>query len=500
MSPKVILSIRRGAAIAAVGMVLAACQVNMPKDLKPVSSALKMQMDQLGMSEIAPVFVRIFKEESEFEVWKQRKDGKYALLKTYPICKWSGEIGPKKQEGDRQAPEGFYVVTPAQMNPNSSYYLSFDIGYPNAYDRSLGRTGANLMVHGACSSRGCYSMTDEIAGEIFALARDAFRGGQRAFEVEAFPFRMTPENMARHRDNPNMPFWRMLKDGYDHFEITQRPPKVDVCEKRYVFNADASGGRFAPASACPAYTVPEPIRVALAAKQEADEAAYKVAVARLEAEDARKVAEAQRLEQREMRKLAAAERRGDEPATTATALPMPRTKGTAAATPAKLSLIEEPTGSVEEKKGRFSFLKRLFNRQKPADNSGLANEFDAGPAESAPTGAAVAGTPVPRPRPTLVATKAAPTRQAKPAEAAAPQPVKQAEAQPPAPPPQQAEAAPAPAATTTEPVPPRPATASTRVPTEKASSQTVTPAAVEPEKKKPAPSLPGEDRFDDVFG
>ena len=140
------------------------------------------------------------------EIWKQRADGRYGLLKTYSICKWSGALGPKKKEGDRQAPEGFYTVTPAQMNPNSNYYLSFNIGYPNAYDRALGRTGSNLMVHGACSSAGCYSMTDEDAGEIFALARDAFRGGQRAFEIQAFPFRMTPENLAKHRDDPEHGF------------------------------------------------------------------------------------------------------------------------------------------------------------------------------------------------------------------------------------------------------------------------------------------------------
>ena len=227
---------------------------------------LVAKMRQLGMKDTAPIFIRIFKEESQMEIWKQRADGRYGLLKTYSICKWSGALGPKKVEGDRQAPEGFYTVTPAQMNPNSNYYLSFNIGYPNAYDRSLGRTGSNLMVHGACSSAGCYSMTDEDAGEIFALARDAFRGGQRAFEIQAFPFRMTPENLAKHRDNPNMDFWRMLKVGYDSFELTHVPPKVDVCDRHYVFNADAGGASFNPSGACPAYTVPPALAAALAAQ------------------------------------------------------------------------------------------------------------------------------------------------------------------------------------------------------------------------------------------
>ncbi|NNC27627.1 murein L,D-transpeptidase, partial [Salinisphaera sp. USBA-960] len=129
------------------------------------------------------------KEESALEVWKQTRTGKYQLLDEFEICKWSGKLGPKFKEGDRQAPEGFYEITPALMNPNSSYHLAFNLGYPNSYDRSHGRTGSHLMVHGACSSRGCYAMTDEQVQDIYALARDSFKGGQRSFQVQAFPFR-----------------------------------------------------------------------------------------------------------------------------------------------------------------------------------------------------------------------------------------------------------------------------------------------------------------------
>jgi murein L,D-transpeptidase YafK len=274
----------RSLAVMAFGLlVLAGCNAsNFPKAQAPVPAALVAKMQQLGMKETSPIFIRIFKQESEFEIWKQRADGQYALLKTYGICKWSGELGPKKKEGDRQAPEGFYTVTPAQMNPNSSYYLSFNIGYPNAFDRSLGRTGANLMVHGACSSAGCYSMTDESAGEIFALARDSFRGGQTSFQIQAFPFRMTPENMAKYRDNPNMDFWRMLKVGYDTFELTRVPPKVDVCNRGYVFNADAGTATFDASGACPAYSQPPALVAALAKKKADDDARMQVAVASLE--------------------------------------------------------------------------------------------------------------------------------------------------------------------------------------------------------------------------
>jgi murein L,D-transpeptidase YafK len=279
-------SLWRNVAAAFIGAaLLASCQQSeIPKHMKPVPGALADTMREKNMSETAPIFVRIFKESSELEVWKKQRDGKFALLKNYDVCKWSGKLGPKIVEGDRQAPEGFYSVTPAQMNPKSSYYLSFNIGFPNALDRALGRTGTHLMVHGACSSAGCYSMTNEHAGELFALARDSFRGGQRSFQIQAFPFRMTPQNMAKHRDNEYFDFWKMLKTGSDHFELTGLPPKIDVCDRRYVFNADADGRKFSAGGACPAYKVDEELRVAVAAKQTADETEFAEAVTRLVAE------------------------------------------------------------------------------------------------------------------------------------------------------------------------------------------------------------------------
>jgi murein L,D-transpeptidase YafK len=225
--------------------------------------------------------VRIFKEEGQFEVWKQKGDGGYGLIASYPICKWSGQLGPKFIEGDRQAPEGFYDIHPSQMNPNSKYYLSFNIGFPNAYDRAHNRTGANLMVHGACSSSGCYSMNDEQVSQIYAFARDAFRGGQEAFQIEAFPFRMTAANMARYRDDPNYEFWKMLKQGYDQFEIAHLPPKVDVCEGRYVFNEIAADGNSFPASpngACPPMARSPAMVAATAAYDQKYDAAFAEAI------------------------------------------------------------------------------------------------------------------------------------------------------------------------------------------------------------------------------
>ena len=196
--------------------------------LSPLSDKMLADIEAKNMSKESPILVRLYKEESELEVWKQDNTGHYELLKTYPICRWSGELGPKKVQGDRQAPEGFYSITPGLMNPNSNYYLAINTGFPNAYDRANGHTGAFLMIHGDCSSSGCYAMTDEQIAEIYALARESFFGGQRAFQIQAYPFHMTPLNMAKHRNSPSMAFWRMLKEGNDHFEATHLEPKVDV--------------------------------------------------------------------------------------------------------------------------------------------------------------------------------------------------------------------------------------------------------------------------------
>ena len=218
-----------------------------------------MLLGKKGMKTEAPLFVRIFKEESELEVWKQRDDGRFYHFKSYPICTWSGDLGPKLAHGDRQAPEGFYTIQKSQMNPNSSFHLAFNIGFPNAYDRSMGRTGSALMVHGKCKSAGCYAMTDALIEEIFALARETFNGGNESFEVHAYPFRMTDANMARHKDSKWIEFWKTLKEGHDHFETTRQPPPVLVCGRRYQVNAKPIQNvslRVDPAAACPALERP----------------------------------------------------------------------------------------------------------------------------------------------------------------------------------------------------------------------------------------------------
>lgn len=229
------------ALVAFVALTLGACEEDRYRGSArhniPIPSATYTLMSEKGMSKDQPILIRSYKKESELEVWKRKPSGEYALLKTYPMCRWSGQLGPKIREGDRMAPEGFYAISPAQMNPNSSYYVSFNMGYPNAYDRSYGRTGAHLMVHGACSSAGCYSMTDDQMGEIYALMREAQNGGQRAVQMQALPFRMTPENLAKHRMDSNIAFWKNLKEGADYFDVTKSEPPVSIAGGRYVFTA-----------------------------------------------------------------------------------------------------------------------------------------------------------------------------------------------------------------------------------------------------------------------
>src|ERR1700687_433040 len=249
------------------------------KATKELPPALLSLIKQKKMPKFSPVLVRIFKEEAELEVWKQDTTGRFQLLKTYPICRWSGDIGPKGREGDRQAPEGFYTITPELMNPNSNYYLAINIGFPNTFDKANDRDGTFLMIHGDCWSSGCYAMTDEQMGEIYSLVRESFVGGQPSFQIQTYPFRLTPANLARHRTNPNMDFWKMLKIGNDHFEATRLEPKVDVCDRRYLFDAyqlpnSSKPLVFDPTAKCPASVVNPKIARRALEKQHADDLEY----------------------------------------------------------------------------------------------------------------------------------------------------------------------------------------------------------------------------------
>lgn len=273
--------------------------------IQPLKQEAVSRLASIGSSAAAPMMIRIFKETSELEVWKQAGNGAYKLFKTYEICAWSGTLGPKIKEGDRQSPEGFYTITPGLMNPNSNFYLAFNTGFPNKFDRAHGRTGSDLMVHGDCSSRGCYSMTDESIAEIYALARETFKGGNASFQLQIFPFRMTVANLARHADNPNMSFWKDIKEGHDRFELAKTPPSWDVCGKEYAFGVPA-GTVLDPMAPCPSI-VAQSIPSSVQAKMAADDAAVAVQVAALAQKAAKADSEARKAAEAE----AAAKARGE---------------------------------------------------------------------------------------------------------------------------------------------------------------------------------------------
>jgi murein L,D-transpeptidase YafK len=249
------------------------------KATKKLPPELLSLLQQKNMPLHSPILVRVFKEEAELEVWKQDTTGRFQILKTYPVCRWSGDLGPKLWEGDGQTPEGFYSVTPGQMNPHSNYYLAINTGFPNRYDRANTRDGSLVMIHGDCRSAGCFAMTDEQISEVYSLARDTFEGGRPSFQIQSYPFRLTPANLARHRNNPNLAFWKMLKIGNDHFEATHFEPKVDVCNRLYVFDAQRPPNSskplvFNPTGKCPASVVDPKIARPALEKQRADDIAY----------------------------------------------------------------------------------------------------------------------------------------------------------------------------------------------------------------------------------
>ena len=201
-----------------------------------VRPRLSTELAVRGMRFGNPVFIRILKEEGLLELFvRESRKRTFKLFKTYPIAAMSGNLGPKEREGDLQAPEGFYYVPPRQMNPHSRFHLSFNLGYPNAYDRHHDRTGSHLMIHGNRVSIGCFAMTDPGIEEIYSLCHAALAEGQPFFRVHCFPFRMTTQRLARERSNKWSPFWSNLREGYDYFERIKTPPDVHVAHGKYTF-------------------------------------------------------------------------------------------------------------------------------------------------------------------------------------------------------------------------------------------------------------------------
>jgi murein L,D-transpeptidase YafK len=183
------------------------------------ATALTLELAKQGLSLGNATLLRVMKESSEMEVWMQpTEDAAYQLFKTYRIARWSGTLGPKLKEGDMQAPEGVYGITRRLMHPGSKYHLAMNIGYPNASDQALGRTGSLIMIHGSDVSVGCFAMTDPVIEELYLIVDAALTAGQAEVPVHSFPFRMTAERMAQTTESPWHSFWSELKILWDAFE------------------------------------------------------------------------------------------------------------------------------------------------------------------------------------------------------------------------------------------------------------------------------------------
>ncbi len=201
-----------------------------------VKPELQASLAKFGLEFGAPVFLRVFKSPGILELWMESKAGTYIKFKEYEICRYSGVLGPKQKQGDKQSPEGFYKVTVDNLNPWSRYHLSFNLGYPNTYDKLKGRTGSALMVHGECISEGCFAMTNSYMDEIYVLASAALKNGQSELNVHSFPFKLDGNILSAYKDNPWQDFWGNLKEGYDYFNQYKRPPRVAVTAGNYTFS------------------------------------------------------------------------------------------------------------------------------------------------------------------------------------------------------------------------------------------------------------------------
>lgn len=212
----------------------------LPLPNTPAVENLDQRLAAKGLESGREVFIRIFKAESQLELWMRNGD-RFVLLDTYPICHWSGTIGPKLQEGDKQNPEGFYKIRRRHLHLAGRWPRSLNLGFPNPFDKSQDRTGSYILLHGGCSSTGCFAMTDPVMQEIYGLTEKALRAGQEVVNIHVFPFRMTDTNLDKYAGSEWGDFWLNLKEGYDAFEATHVPPRIGVCDKRYVVQ-DAQPG------------------------------------------------------------------------------------------------------------------------------------------------------------------------------------------------------------------------------------------------------------------
>lgn len=206
--------------------------------LAPTASTLERvqayyeEMMDMGIAEESFVlFLRAFKAEQELEVWvSQAENGVFQHLHTYPICKSSGDLGPKRKEGDLQVPEGFYHID--RMNPNSSYHLSMGLNYPNASDKIRGdqdQPGSDIFIHGDCVTVGCLPMTDSKIEELYMMVTQAQKNGQQEVPVHIFPARLSsPAFQEEFVASPHQLFWQELLPIYQYFEAHRKLPAIQI--------------------------------------------------------------------------------------------------------------------------------------------------------------------------------------------------------------------------------------------------------------------------------
>jgi murein L,D-transpeptidase YafK len=228
-----------------------------------VQSELETELQAAGFELGAPAFIRIFKADSSLELWMLRR-GRFELFKTYTICKWSGALGPKLREGDKQSPEGVYFITGDDLIVNARWHRAMNVGYPNARDNALGLTGSDILIHGKCTSIGCFALTDDVVQDVYEVVDAALDAGQPRIPVHIFPFQLTREKLAGVAGDEWADFWHELKRGHDLFLRDRLPPRTFVCNGRYAFQSRRE--RMVSLSGNPVCTtITRPARPALAA-------------------------------------------------------------------------------------------------------------------------------------------------------------------------------------------------------------------------------------------
>jgi murein L,D-transpeptidase YafK len=200
---------------------------------------LSKAFEEKGLKLGSPVFIRVYKQTSEMELWIE-KGSRYVLFKTYGICRWSGGLGPKYYEGDRQSPEGLYRITSADLIVNARWDRAMNINYPNSFDVMNGRSGSGILIHGKCGSIGCFAIQDRNVEEVYAAVREALKGGQAYIPVLSLPFRFASLAPSKQDTRQMSEFWSDLRRADLLFARDRLPPAAWICDGRYYF-ADRRG-------------------------------------------------------------------------------------------------------------------------------------------------------------------------------------------------------------------------------------------------------------------